>query len=62
MKSIVIAPAAAAMRSRSGTVSMAITRSAPSMKALRMENWPTGPQPNTAIVSPPLMSQKSAPM
>ena len=38
MKSTVIAPAAAAIARRSGTVSMAITRSAPSRKALRMAN------------------------
>ena len=62
MKSMVIAPASAAIARRSGTVSMAITRSAPSRKALRMANCATGPQPNTAIVSPPLMSQNSAPM
>ena len=31
---------------------MAMTRSAPSRKALAMANWPTGPQPQTAMVSP----------
>ena len=31
--------------SRSGTVSIAMTRSAPSRKALLIANWPTGPQP-----------------
>ena len=41
-----------ASASRSGTVSMAMTRSAPSRKALRMANCPTGPQPQMAIVSP----------
>ena len=41
---------------------MAITRSAPSMKALWMANWPTGPQPQTATVSPGWMSQFSAAM
>jgi hypothetical protein len=29
---------------------MAMTRSAPSMKALRMANCPTGPQPHTATI------------
>ena len=62
MKSIVMAPASCAILSRSGTVSMAMTRSAPFRNALRMENWATGPQPNTAIVSPPVIWQKSAPM
>ena len=33
---------------------MAMTRAAPSMKALAMANWPTGPQPQTATVSPGL--------
>ena len=42
--------------------SIAITCSAPSITALAMANWPTGPAPKTAIDSPPLMSQKSAPM
>jgi hypothetical protein len=48
------------MRSRSGKRSIAITRSAPSMEALLIANCPTGPQPNTATVSPGLMSQFSA--
>ena len=47
---------------RSGTVSMAMTRSAPSRKALRMANCPTGPQPQIAIVSPAWMLQNSAAM
>ena len=51
-----------AMRSRSGKRSMAMTRSAPSRNALLMANWPTGPQPQTATVSPGLMSQFSAAM
>ena len=62
MKSRVIAPAACASASRSGTVSIAITRSAPSRKALRIANWPTGPQPQIATVSPPLRLQNSAAM
>ena len=33
---------------------MAMTRSAPSRKALRIANCPTGPQPQIAIVSPRL--------
>ena len=52
----------AAMRSRSGTSSIAITRSAPSRNALRIAICPTGPQPHTAIVSPRWMSQFSAAM
>jgi hypothetical protein len=47
---------------RSGTVSIAITRSAPSNNALLIANWPTGPQPHTATVSPPLRLEKSAAM
>ncbi len=61
-KSIVIAPASFARARRSGTLSMAITRLAPSRKAERTENWPTGPAPIPAMVSPGWMSQKSAPM
>jgi hypothetical protein len=41
---------------------MAMTRSAPSMTALAIANWPTGPAPNTAMTSPPVISQNSAPM
>jgi hypothetical protein len=41
---------------------MAITRSAPSIRALAIANWPTGPAPQTAITSPRLMSHISAPM
>ena len=41
---------------------MAMTRSAPSSRALLMANWPTGPQPQTAITSPGLISQISAAM
>ncbi len=50
------------MCSRSGTRSIAITRSAPSMKALRIANCPTGPQPHTATVSPRWIVQFSAAM
>src|SRR4051812_26236465 len=41
---------------------MAITRSAPSSRALFIANCPTGPAPHTAITSPGLMSHISAPM
>ena len=41
---------------------MAITRPAPSIQALRMANWPTGPQPQTATVSPGSISAFSAAM
>ena len=41
---------------------MAMTRSAPSSHALLIANWPTGPQPQTAMVSPAWMSQFSAAM
>src|SRR4051794_29160438 len=40
MKSSVSAPLSSASSRRSGTVSIAITRSAPSRKALRIANWP----------------------
>jgi hypothetical protein len=43
-------------------VDMARMRFAPKRKALRMANWPTGPQPQIATVSPPLKLQKSAAM
>jgi hypothetical protein len=33
-----------------------------SMMALAIANWPTGPAPKTAIDSPPVISQNSAPM
>ena len=39
---------------------MAITRSAPSRNALLIANWPTGPHPQIATVSPPFKLQKSA--
>ena len=55
-------PATAASASRSGKRSMAMTRSAPSRYALLIANWPTGPQPQTATVSPGLISQFSAAM
>ena len=51
-----------AICSRSGTRSMAITRPAPSIQALRMQNWPTGPHPHTATVSPVSISAFSAAM
>src|SRR3954462_6745338 len=41
---------------------MAMTRAAPSRYALLMANSPTGPHPQTATVSPGLMSQFSAAM
>jgi hypothetical protein len=41
---------------------MAMTFSAPSKYALWMANCPTGPQPQTAIVSPGLIWQFSAAM
>ena len=46
---------------RSGTVSMAMIRSAPMILADWIANSPTGPAPQIAIVSPPLISQCSAP-
>ncbi len=39
-----------------------MTLSAPSRKALRMANCPTGPAPKTATVSPRRISQFSAAM
>ena len=51
-----------AMRSRSGSRSMAMTRPAPSIHALWIANWPTGPQPQTATVSPPSIWAFSAAM
>ena len=42
-------------------VLVAITRPAPMSLAEAMANCPTGPQPNTATVSPSLMSAISAP-
>lgn len=59
-KSSVTAPPARAMPSRSGTVSIAMSRSAPSRKAERIAIYPTGPQPLMAMVSPSWMSQNSA--
>jgi hypothetical protein len=59
---MVSAPASRAFASRYSKRSIAITRSAPSMYALRIANRPTGPAPQTAITSPPLMSHSSAPM
>ena len=56
------APARAAMASRAGTRSMAITRAAPRWSALRIANSPTGPQPHTATTSPGWISQFSAAM
>ncbi|MCY1431449.1 hypothetical protein D9M71_474170 [compost metagenome] len=60
-KLITSAPCWRAMRRRSSCLSMANTRAAPSNLALAMANWPTGPQPNTATVSPSLTSASSAP-
>src|ERR1044072_5157339 len=62
MESSVSAPPSLAIISRSGTVSMAMTRPAPSRNALRIANCPTGPQPHTATVSPGWMLQFSAAM
>ncbi len=39
---------------------MANTRVAPNSIALEMHSWPTGPQPNTATVSPGLISASFA--
>ena len=50
------------MRSRAGTQSMAITFSAPSISALAIAICPTGPQPQTAMMSPGWMLQFSAAM
>ena len=41
---------------------MAMTRSAPSMYALLIANWPTGPHPHTATTSPLWIVQFSAAM
>ena len=51
-----------AIARRSGTRSMAMTRSAPSSQQLWMQNCPTGPQPQTATVSPFSISAFSAAM
>jgi hypothetical protein len=40
---------------------MAITRSAPIIRALAIENRPTGPAPNTTTTSPSTMSPSCAP-
>ena len=62
-KSIVSArPYFFAIASRSGTRSMAMTRPAPNIHALWMANWPTGPHPHTATVSPFSIPQFSAAM
>jgi hypothetical protein len=55
-------PFSSAMRNRSGTRSIAMTRPAPSIQALWMQNCPTGPQPQTATVSPAAISAFSAAM
>jgi hypothetical protein len=61
MKSMVSArPCLRAISRRSGTVSMAVTRPAPSIQALWMVNCPTGPHPHTATVSPGSMSAFTA--
>ena len=61
-KSTTSAPSRAAMASRAGTRSMAITRAAPRWSALRIANSPTGPQPHTATTSSGEISQFSAAM
>jgi hypothetical protein len=48
----VSAPPASAMASRSDTSSITMLRPAPSISAERIANWPTGPQPQIATVSP----------
>ena len=53
--------AAAPCRAASARRSTAKTRPAPISQALAMANCPTGPQPNTATVSPGLISAMSAP-
>ena len=55
-------PACAAISSRYGSLSMAMTVSAPSSRALSMANCPTGPAPHTATTSPGSMPHISAPM
>ncbi len=55
-------PLSCAIASRSGTLSMAITRPAPSIQALWMANCPTGPQPQMATVSPGSICAFSAAM
>jgi hypothetical protein len=47
---------------RSGTLSIAMTRPAPNIQADWIANWPTGPQPHTATVSPSSISAFSAAM
>ena len=59
---MVSAPPASAMARRSGTSSIAITRPAPIISAERMVNWPTGPQPQIATVSPSSICAFSAAM
>ena len=57
----VIAPALAAIALRSGTESTAMTLAAPRRNALRIANWATGPQPQTATTERPgTMPQFSA--
>jgi hypothetical protein len=50
-----------AMSSRDAMRSIANTRPAPISFALAIANWPTGPAPNTATVSPGLISASWAP-
>ena len=55
-----VAPAFRATAMRSGTVSIAMMRSAPSTLADWMANRPTGPEPQMATISPPSMPACSA--
>ena len=60
-KLTVKAPCRRAIARRSSCGSTAITWPAPIISALVIANCPTGPQPNTATVSPRLISAISAP-
>ena len=60
-KSTVSAPRRWAIRRRSALPSTAMIRLAPMSFAETMVKRPTGPQPNTATVSPSLISASSAP-
>jgi hypothetical protein len=57
-----LSPPAWAIARRSGTSSMAMMRPAPIISAERMANWPTGPQPQMATVSPGWICAFSAAM
>ena len=56
-----VAPALRASAIRSGTVSMTMMRSAPSTRADWIAKYPTGPAPQIATISPPVMPACSAP-